>query len=144
MGLKINIPDWTPVAKGRARTGQGRHYTPARTRAAEQVIRLAAIQAIREQGWQMPDPGVPLQLDVAFCFPIPKATRKADVPRMAGAPRASKPDLDNLIKILDALNGVVWPDDAQVCRISAVKRYDYKPGCVITVEKIIGCEPKDK
>lgn len=35
-----------------------------------------------------------------------------------------RPDLDNLVKfLLDAINGVVFADDAQVCKISASKLY---------------------
>lgn len=36
----------------------------------------------------------------------------------------SKPDLDNLVKaILDAMNGIVWVDDAQVFSMTACKNY---------------------
>ena len=44
-----------------------------------------------------------------------------------------KPDLDNYAKaILDALNGIVWLDDAQICSLQVVKSYNLKP--TITVE----------
>jgi Holliday junction resolvase RusA-like endonuclease len=35
----------------------------------------------------------------------------------------TRPDLDNFIKILDALNGVFWVDDSQIIRIDATKQY---------------------
>jgi Holliday junction resolvase RusA-like endonuclease len=37
------------------------------------------------------------------------------------------PDLDNLLKgLLDALNGIVWYDDRQVCQILARKYFSEK------------------
>jgi Holliday junction resolvase RusA-like endonuclease len=39
-----------------------------------------------------------------------------------------KPDLDNVVKaVLDALNGVVYLDDAQVVNLVATKRYATEP-----------------
>ena len=39
-----------------------------------------------------------------------------------------KPDLDNVVKaVLDALNGVVYRDDAQVVNLVATKRYATEP-----------------
>ena len=39
-------------------------------------------------------------------------------------PYTKKPDADNLAKaILDALNGVAYPDDAQIVKLTVRKRY---------------------
>ena len=47
---------------------------------------------------------------------------------------ATKPDCDNLAKtVLDALNGVLWLDDAQVVDLSVSKRYAAEPHTVVTV-----------
>jgi len=52
----------------------------------------------------------------------------------------TKPDADNIAKaVLDALNGVAWKDDAQVCAVHVVKRVrsDASPGRVdITIEEL--------
>ena len=41
-----------------------------------------------------------------------------------GKPYTKKPDADNLAKaILDALNGVAYPDDAQIVTLTVRKRY---------------------
>lgn len=46
----------------------------------------------------------------------PKSARKAD--RARRRPRVGKPDCDNLAKaVLDAGNGVLWGDDAQVAEL---------------------------
>ena len=60
--------------------------------------------------------GVPVVLDVRFWFPVPKSYMRKRRP-VPEAPHTSKPDLDNLLKLVkDALNGVAWSDDAQVVR----------------------------
>lgn len=43
------------------------------------------------------------------------------------------PDLDNLIKILDAFNGVFWIDDRQIYKIKASKYYSRTPRTVISI-----------
>lgn len=52
----------------------------------------------------------------------------------------SKPDLDNLVKaIKDALTGIVWKDDALVCRELTSKEYaaaDENPGAAVMIEVI--------
>jgi len=46
----------------------------------------------------------------------------------------TKPDLDNLVKsILDAMNGIVWVDDAQVFSLSARKIYSEEPSIRMSV-----------
>ena len=58
-------------------------------------------------------------------------TVKRDLPSV-------KPDIDKLARaILDALTGVVYADDSQVCQLVVVKRYGPKPGVQITVR---GCD----
>lgn len=49
-----------------------------------------------------------------------------------------RPDTDNFIKTLDALNHIVWVDDAQIVTISAFKRYDISPGISVTVDGLTG------
>jgi hypothetical protein len=49
-----------------------------------------------------------------------------------------KPDGDNFIKaVLDALTGIVWVDDSQVCDQRTIKIYtNDRPGCQIDIEPI--------
>lgn len=50
------------------------------------------------------------------------------------------PDLDKLIRGLgDALTGIVWRDDSQVCRWVATKRYcreGERPGVVVSISRM--------
>ena len=49
----------------------------------------------------------------------------------------TRADIDNLLKlIMDALNGVYYKDDCQVCYVKMLKKYSANPRTVITVEGI--------
>ena len=49
-----------------------------------------------------------------------------------------KPDSDNIIKIiLDALNGVCYHDDSQICKIYFEKKYSEIPKVEITIKEIV-------
>jgi Holliday junction resolvase RusA-like endonuclease len=48
---------------------------------------------------------------------------------------AKKPDLDNCIRCLDALKGIVLVDDALICRLAASKCYSAQPGVRVEVEE---------
>jgi Holliday junction resolvase RusA-like endonuclease len=57
----------------------------------------------------------PLRCDLRFVFPRPKNLiwKKREMPRTY---HAKKPDRDNLDKaVMDALKGLAWIDDSQVC-----------------------------
>ncbi len=100
--ISFTIPG-NPVPKGRPRVGRGWVHTPARTRQAEERIRAYA----RKAGVRRPLQGQ-VQLDVAFY--------RED---------ASRTDADNLLKLLlDACNGIVWRDDAQIVALSVRKLLD--------------------
>ena len=115
--LSLHIPG-TPKAKDRPRvlrtkSGASYAYNTKQTVLAEEALRQHLMVALR--GWQA-QPGKSYGLKAFFSFP---AEGKGHSP---GAPQTSKPDLDNLLKlVLDALKP--WVDDAQVSRIEAQKLY---------------------
>ena len=49
----------------------------------------------------------------------------------------SRPDWDNYGKITDALNDLVWKDDAQVWDGRVIKRYSDRPGLRIEVREMV-------
>lgn len=60
-----------------------------------------------------------IAVELTFYLPRPKS-----LPRSRIVQHAKRPDLDKLIRAaLDALTGVLWHDDAQVCCIWAAKLY---------------------
>jgi Holliday junction resolvase RusA-like endonuclease len=125
-----------PIGKGRARTGmttrgQRVAYTPPRTRAYENALRQVAALVMRHR----PPVDGPIAVEVEAVFPIPASWPKAkQAEAEAGRVKPTgKPDADNVLKVCDALNGVVWFDDAQVVEARIVKRYARLPGLTITV-----------
>lgn len=122
-----------PVAKGRGRVSGNRVFTPAKTRNYENLVRMAAHEAMQGRA---PVEG-PISLNLRICLPIPasKSARvKSDM--AAGHIRPTKrPDADNYLKaFLDGCNGIVFVDDAQVTDILIKKTYDMVPRlqCIVT------------
>lgn len=137
MTVSLVIPG-APVAKGRPRLstrgGFARAYTPAKTQRYEDLIRL---EAGRVMAGRMLLEG-PLRATVVAFTPIPASmSRKRRVEAESGRLKPiTRPDVDNYIKTLDALNGIVFRDDSQIVEIVASKRYSDRPRLEVTVEAI--------
>lgn len=72
--------------------------------------------------------GGPIRIDINVYFPRPKRLMRAKDPDFA-IWHTSKPDRDNVDKgILDALKGIIFIDDAQVCMGEIKKFYHEKGG----------------
>lgn len=56
---------------------------------------------------------------------------------MGGILPTGRPDWDNYGKITDALNGIVWKDDSQVCDGRVIKRYSDRPALRIEVREFL-------
>lgn len=57
---------------------------------------------------------------------------------LAGAIRpTSRPDADNYLKIVDALNAIVWVDDSQIVDGRCIKIYSDEPALWIEVREMI-------
>jgi Holliday junction resolvase RusA-like endonuclease len=111
-----------PVAKGRPRVGNGRVFTPAKTRVFENTIKVLAMHYAKTVGFSLPLIG-PLEVTVMFHIKKPK-TVKREIPEV-------KPDLDNLVKgLFDGINGTLWHDDAQVVMLACSKMYTNGPGYI--------------
>ena len=134
MSIRILVPG-QPQGKGRARFGNGRTYTPAKTVAYEGLIALAGEQVMgaieKIEG--------PIFLTVTATFDIPKSRAKAISKSMSAgiAWHTAKPDQDNILKAVgDGLNGIVWKDDSQIAFAKCMKIYGEKPGLDILVEQL--------
>jgi len=132
MILDIFVPG-TPVPKGSAKAFvvKGRAIVTqdngAKQKPWASSISYTAMQFMK---FQKPFTG-PMSISLTFFMPRPKghygsgknsATVKESSPRH----HVQKPDLDKLIRcVKDALTGVVWNDDSQVCEITeTVKQYE--------------------
>jgi Holliday junction resolvase RusA-like endonuclease len=79
----------------------------------------------------------PIAMHVIFLFGIPKSWSKQK--KEAIIWHTSRPDSDNLLKgIKDALNGIAYIDDAQVCYVSAKKQYAENEGIEIEIIELKG------
>ncbi len=92
---------------------------------------------IVQSQWNSDPLDVPVLLDVTFFMPIPKSFSKKKQNELDGKYYEKKIDLDNLIKKLDYLNGIVFVDDAKVCTIAASKIYSFSPRTEIEVKPLI-------
>lgn len=129
-----------PVSKGRPRFARRgafvKTYTDARTLKWEDQVKKRAMEAMGSSE--------PLETPVSLCLyfrlPIPRSYSKSRTKdALDGFLRPSKkPDWDNLGKaISDALNGVVFKDDAQVVSAHIKKTYAMHPGVDIFVSEEI-------
>lgn len=131
MTVALTVPG-QPQGKGRARFGNGRTYTPAKTVAYEGLIALAGQQAMEGREWI----DGPIEVAVHAVFQMPKSwsKRRREAAVLAPEWHTGKPDGDNILKAVgDGLNGIVWRDDAQIARCSISKAYGPTPGLTIRV-----------
>lgn len=121
----IHVPG-SPRGKGRPRfTRGGIAFTDAKTRNSEAFIKLVASEAMA--GRKLLEG--PLRATLLAYFDVPKSMPKRDRPSaLDGSLRPTKkPDADNILKLIDALNGVVFKDDSQIVEASIRKFYAETP-----------------
>jgi len=115
----------------------GRYVAPKYDPSAKDKKNLR--QVIQSQALPKPLEG-PLLVDVFIYFQRPQnhygtgrnaGTLKANAPKW----HAKKPDRDNLDKlVLDALSGIFWRDDKQICDGRIVKQYSERPRTEIGIK----------
>lgn len=108
-------------------------------------VREAAHRAVVDEGDAGPYPG-PVALDLSFFLTRPKAHYRTDGTLRPSAPELHdrRPDVDKLARaVLDALTGVLYVDDAQVCRLNACRFWAETwrgPALVVRVEQLVAVE----
>lgn len=114
-------------------------YTPSATRAYENALKLAGKRAM--VGLEALEG--PLSVFVRAVMPIPASwSRRKRAEALSGAIfPTTKPDFDNIVKTLDALNDVVWRDDKQIVRAQIEKIYGDVPHLTIQVSPIFAADP---
>jgi Holliday junction resolvase RusA-like endonuclease len=122
----------TPKGGGRA---FAQVYPDPQTEAYERTLAEAASLYMRGK---RPAEG-PLALLVHAYREVPASWSERDkAMALAGAIRpTSRPDWDNYAKIVDALNGIVWRDDAQIVDGRAIKQYSRFPALRIEVREFV-------
>jgi Holliday junction resolvase RusA-like endonuclease len=121
MILMFTVPG-TPVGSARPRVTRNGTYIPKRTKMYMNDIRKRYADRYHFDG--------PVFVEIYAFFPIPKSYSKKEreLLREMNYAYTKKPDCDNLTKcVLDALNGIAYNDDSQVCYTLCLKEYA-KPG----------------
>lgn len=119
--LKKYVFDIDPVAKARPRfTRKGFTYTPAKTKNAEN-----AIKRLIGSDYSVLD--IPLGVSIELFIERPASVKGRLYPHV-------RPDVDNFCKtVLDALNGLVYKDDSQICDLIVKKRYSDKGQIIVEI-----------
>ena len=96
----------------------GTVYTPAKTVAQENNVGWSAKQAMGETH---PFQG-PVSVEINSWQAKPKSW--SEKKKKAAIYVTGKPDCDNLAKLIcDAMNGICYGDDSQICNLSVCRRY---------------------
>lgn len=153
MTIEFTVPA-VPVAQPRQRhriiSSGGRtfaqNYTPAKSPVADFK---ATVRMLAAQAYQGPPLEGPIRVDVCFVFPRPKSRPpwiakgsywETEWKGGYRVPKITKPDRDNLDKgFLDALEGLLWVDDSQVCAGEPTKFHatkDEQPHVVVRIETL--------
>lgn len=138
MTIEFTIPG-SPKGKQRPRVcrikGRSITYTPKQTVEYENQIRAISFKVANFKF----ERHIPLEIAILALFEPPKSvSQKVRDLMLAGEILPVKrPDGDNIIKIiLDALNGVLYHDDAQICKIHFTKKYAEKPETKVLIKTI--------
>ncbi len=125
-----------PIGKGRPRFSRksGHAYTDEKTRAYETNFSYIAQHTMHGR----PLLEGPLRVDVLAIFPVPaswSAKKRRAAVDCQWQPTC-KPDVDNLLKVLDALNQIVWHDDKQIVTASISKYYGEKASYQVIIREL--------
>lgn len=139
MEVSFSVPG-PPQGKARARTyyssnlGRSISHTPDNTVLYENLIKTCYQNEVKT----MFD-NVPLKVCITAYFQPAKSTSKNQLSKMLQGEifPTKKPDADNIAKVvLDALNGIAYPDDKQVVELVVRKRFEEFPRVEIGIKKI--------
>jgi Holliday junction resolvase RusA-like endonuclease len=132
--LAFHVPG-EPIAKGRPRfvRATGRTFTPAKTAKYEGVVADAASKAM---DGRQPFEG-PLRVTIRATFLVPQSWSQKR--KREAVWKVSRPDVENVTKAcLDAMNAIVYRDDAQVVELTAQKKFGPIAGLTVSIEQIGG------
>lgn len=127
-----------PVGKGRPRFGINKYshrpmiYTPPKSREYEEYVQYHAKKSMSAA---LPIEGAcSVYIRIFIPAPLSWSDKKKKSAYEGKIMPTKKPDCDNYLKsVCDALNKVVYKDDAQIVDMVAIKRYSDDPRLEITV-----------
>lgn len=129
--IQFTIPA-KAVPKGRPRMGRYGAYTPQKTRDFENLVSVTASQ-YAQNATEMP-----LAIEITFVMCPAASWSKSRFREALNGQIFPRPDIDNLAKaILDGLNGVIYADDSQIYKLTAMKKYGEKDEIHVCVKYAI-------
>lgn len=136
--LDFSVPG-CPIGKDRprfARAGKSlRVYTPTETKRYERAVALLARSALA-RAEKLCGP-VSVRIDAWYPIPESWSRRKRASALDDGVMPTTKPDIDNVAKVvLDGLNRVAFADDAQIVDLQCRKRYGETPSVRVRVAEV--------
>jgi Holliday junction resolvase RusA-like endonuclease len=100
----------------------GRTYTPGKTHNYETAVRAAYLSKYPSGQW-VTNKEQPISADITFYFEMPSSWSRKKKERNEGKLCLKHIDLDNCYKsVTDALNGLAYPDDSQICIAGKIKK----------------------
>lgn len=115
------------------RYGYSMAYTPKKTVEYENKVRSSYIQTNGNNKLEGP-----ISAKILGVFGVPKSMSKKQQKKLIEEKHhTKKPDCDNIGKsILDALNGIAYKDDSQVCKLYIEKIYGEESRTEVVLEEI--------
>lgn len=126
------VPQLRPRVSSRG--GYVRVYDPPKVANFKRILRSLAVNQ-----YARPPLLGPLSVSLTFYRPVQKSISQSERElRLSNESKpVVKPDTDNYVKAtLDALNGVLWHDDAQIVKIIGEKRYGDHPRITVSVNPV--------
>lgn len=126
------VPQLRPRVSSRG--GYVRVYDPPKVKQFKSLLRSLAVNQ-----YTRPPLLGPLSVSLTFYRPVQKSISQTERERRLSnqSKPVVKPDTDNYIKAtLDALNGILWHDDAQIVKIEAEKKYSDHPKITVSVKPV--------
>jgi len=109
-------------------------YTPKQTGEEEFAFRMIAAAAM--EGRRPFEGEIELKLCAYRRIPESWSKKKQADARADRIRPTPKPDIDNTMKLIDGMKGVVWIDDAQITDAHIFKRYSDTPRIVVEVRQL--------
>lgn len=91
---------------------------------------------LTRMAWE--DKDTPLEAIVNVYFQIPKSdSKKNKLWKLLHGFPTKQPDVDNCAKsVLDGCKGVIFPDDAQIVKLTATKLWSEEPKAEVTIREM--------
>ena len=137
--LMFEIPG-SPIGQGRPKfstiNGHAKAYDPEKSRNYKAYVRLLATQAMKDSGFTMIEGPCCLSIDAYFEVPKSKSKKFREAALSGLEYPTKKPDLSNIIKgIEDAINNLVYYDDACIVSLSVCKFYSDVPRVEVVISE---------